>query len=362
MAENVIPSPARIMKHLNSFVIGQEEAKKTLSVAVYNHYRRQQLSDGPDAGKWQNGKSNVLLIGNTGCGKTHLINTIARMLNVPFYVQDCTKITASGYVGSDVEDCLAGLLRSCNYDVEAAQRGIVMLDECDKLRKAYAGASITRDVSGECVQQSLLKIVEGDVVGVQPQGGRKHPEASLVYVDTTNILFIASGAFVGLEEIIRKRTGQSKGAIGFNGSGQKKEETESTVLDRILPEDLTRYGMIPEFIGRFPVITNVEPLSKDDLVRILTEPDDAITRQYRRMMAMDGADLKFTDGALEAIATLALEIGTGARALRSVIEKVMLDIMYEVPSCRDKNRGRLTEYVITQEMVYAKTRQYQQVV
>ena len=361
MAENVIPSPARIMKHLNSFVSGQEEAKKTLSVAVYNHYRRQQLSDGPDAGKWQNGKSNVLLIGNTGCGKTHLINTIARMLKVPFYVQDCTKITSSGYVGGDAEDCLAGLLRNSNYDVEAAQRGIIMLDECDKLRKAYSGTS-SKDISGECVQQSLLKIVEGDVVDVQPRGGHKLPETGPVHIDTTNILFIASGAFVGLEDIIRKRTGLSNGSIGFNGSGRKQEESGSTVLDRILPEDLTRFGMIPEFVGRFPVITNVEPLSKDDLVRILTEPDDAITRQYRRMMAMDGADLKFTDGALDAIATLALEIGTGARALRSVIEKVMLDIMFDVPSCRDKNRGRLTEYVITQEMVYAKTRQYQQVV
>lgn len=356
MAENVIPSPARIMKHLNSFVIGQEEAKKTLSVAVYNHYRRLQLSDSPHAQQWQNGKSNVLLIGNTGCGKTHLINTIVRMLKVPFYIQDCTKITASGYVGSDVEDCLAGLLRNCNYDVEAAQRGIVMLDECDKLRKSYAGSS-SKDVNGECVQQSLLKIVEGDVVGVPPQGGRRHSEAELVYVDTTNILFIASGAFVGLEDIIRKRTGLSTGAIGFNGSGQKQKESGSTVLDRILPEDLTRFGMIPEFIGRFPVITNVEPLSRDDLVRILTEPDDAIVSQYRMMLAIEGADLKFTDDALDAIATLALEIGTGARALRSVIEKVMRDIMFDVPSRRDRNRGRLLEYVVTDDMVYAKNRQ-----
>ena len=346
-----IPSPAKIKDHLDRYVVGQDEAKKTLAVAVHNHYRRLQLTYGQNQDKYTFGKSNVLLMGPTGCGKTHLVNTIARMLNVPCYIQDCTKITASGYVGSDVEDCLVGLLRKCNYDLCKAEMGIVMLDEIDKNRKAEAGVSITRDVSGECVQQSLLKIVEGDIVGVPPAGGRKHPEQSLLYINTSNILFIASGAFVGLEDIIRNRIGQSKRAIGFSGAKIKEKDLGNSVLSQLLPEDLNRYGLIPEFVGRFPVQTYVEPLNKEALMHILTEPADSVVSQYQQMMALDGIDLRFTNGALESIAEYALKLGTGARGLRSILEKVMRDVMFDVPS---RATSTTKEYVVTEPLVREK--------
>lgn len=350
-----IPTPVKIKQYLDQYVIGQDEAKKTLAVAVYNHYKRLQLVNSGQIDTNDLGKSNILMFGNTGCGKTHLVKTIARMLKVPYYIQDCTKITASGYVGSDVEDCLAGLLRNCNYDVERAQMGIVMLDECDKIRTAAAGPSITRDVSGECVQQSLLKIVEGDMVGVPPMGGRKHPEQSLLYVDTTNILFIASGAFVGLEDIISQRIGHDAKKIGFAENCGDKAKEKSSVLEKLLPEDLHKFGMIPEFIGRFPVNTYVCPLEKSDLVRILTEPKDSVINQYKQLLAMDDVKLQFTPEALDKIAELALTMKTGARGLRGILEKIMRDFMFEVPS--KKRVGNVDLILnITEDIVQEKTR------
>ena len=354
-----IPTPARIKMELDKYVIGQDEAKKTLSVAVYNHFRRLQLIAEGTVKPDDMGKSNVLLLGHTGCGKTQLVRTIARFLNVPCYIQDCTKITASGYVGSDVEDCLAGLLRNCNYDVAKAECGIVMLDEIDKNRKAEASTSITRDVSGECVQQSLLKIVEGDKVGVPPMGGRKHPEQSLLYVDTSQILFIGSGAFTGLEDIISQRIGRNECSIGFSGVAVKKRKSKDSILAQLLPEDLHKYGMIPEFVGRFPISTYVEPLEKKDLVNILTEPKDAIVKQYQNLLAMDEINLTFTSGALEAIAERALKMGTGARGLRNIMERVMRDTMFEAPS--QKRNGLPTDVVVTETMVRERTRMYQSV-
>ncbi len=355
MALRHIPTPVKIKEYLDKYVIGQDEAKKTLAVAVYNHYRRLQLVCSGAISPKDFGKSNVLMLGQTGCGKTHLVKTIARMLNVPYYIQDCTKITASGYVGSDVEDCLAGLLRNCNYNVEAAQMGIVMLDECDKIRKAEAGTSITRDVSGECVQQSLLKIVEGDLVGVPPMGGRKHPEQSLLYVDTSNILFIASGAFVGVEEIIAHRTGMNSTKIGFAEHADSSGQNSPSLLERLLPTDLHKFGMIPEFVGRFPITTYVTPLDKNDLVRILTEPKDSVISQYKKLLELDSIALEFSNGALDTIAELTLNMKTGARGLRSIIEKVMRDIMFTSPS--EKRPAGVYESVeITENMVRESTR------
>lgn len=350
-----IPTPAQIKEYLDKYVIGQDEAKKTLAVAVYNHYKRirrrnEGHSDGPGYGK-----SNVLLLGETGSGKTLLVKTIARLLNVPYHIQDCTKITESGYVGSDCEDSIVGLLRVSNHNVAAAQCGIVMLDEVDKLRSVSAGPSITRDVSGTGVQQSLLKIIEGDLVGCPPFGGRKHPEQPLTYVDTSDILFIASGAFVGLEDIIAKRIGGKKKQIGFRGESgsQTAQQQKHSLLSQVQPCDLRDFGLIPEFIGRLPVITSVEPLQKEDLVRILTEPCDSLVNQYRDLLAMDDATLEFTPEALDAIAGLALEMGTGARGLRNIMETVMRDVMFDVPSMR-KPRGGMKKAVVTADMVRSK--------
>ena len=319
--------PDEIKRKLDECVIGQDEAKKTLSVAVYNHYKRLQL--GNDAGsKVRPQKSNVILLGNTGCGKTLLVKTIAKLLDVPYYIQDTTKLTASGYVGSDVEDCLASLLRSCQYNIQKAQKGIIVLDEGDKIARKEAGTSITRDVSGECVQQSLLKIVEGDIVGVPPEGGRKHPEQSLIYIDTSNILFILAGAFEGLEGIVARRTGRGYKRIGFD---QAESENSRNILADVTPKDLLDFGLIPELIGRFPIITYVEPLDKEALVRILTEPKDSITEQYSELLRSDGVELSFEPEALSMIADSALSLGSGARALRAVMEKVMRDILFDAP-------------------------------
>lgn len=327
MTENKLMRPDQIKKYLDRFVIGQDEAKKDLAVAVYNHYKRILHRNDPEC-KVHLEKSNVILLGETGCGKTLLVKTIAKLLDVPCYIQDSTKLTASGYVGSDVEDCLAGLLRTCHYNMELAQKGIIMLDEGDKIAKKEAGVSITRDVSGECVQQSLLKIVEGDLVGVPPAGGRKHPEQPLLYVDTTDILFILSGAFVGLEDIVARRTRKGVDRIGFI---QGKQKEESSSLEDVSPTDLKEFGFIPEFIGRFPVVTHVKPLDKDALVRILTEPENSITAQYVELLREDGIDLGFEPEALSAIAEAALNLGTGARGLRIIMEKVMRDIMFDAP-------------------------------
>ena len=335
--------PSKIKAYLDTRVIGQEEAKRTLSVAVYNHMkrsvRRAQDKDTPIK------KSNIILLGGTGCGKTFLAQCIAEYMNVPCYIQDCTKITASGYVGSDVEDCIGGLLRMCKYDVEAARHGIVVLDEIDKNAKREAGMSVTRDVSGECVQQSLLKIVEGDIVGVPPAGGRKHPEQPLIYVDTSDILFIATGAFSGLDTIVSKRLG-TNGRIGFGCSGESTDN--QNLLNSVMPQDLLDYGMIPEFIGRFPVITHVEPLGREELVRILSEPKGALVKEYRELMEMDGIDLTFSDEALGTIADSALKLGIGARGLRSIMESFMRDVMFEAPDLSGKKSKSIE---ITKEIV-----------
>lgn len=339
--------PDQIKEYLDKYIIGQDEAKKILSIAVYNHYKRIIHNNNDKQSDIELDKSNIMLMGSTGCGKTLMVKTIAKLLNVPCYIQDCTKITASGYVGSDVEECLVGLLRSCDYDIDAAQLGIVMLDEGDKIAKKDAGPSITRDVSGECVQQSLLKIVEGDVVGVPPQGGRKHPEQSFLYVDTTNILFIMSGAFVGLEDIIKRRMGSN--TIGFNANRNIEHMDKDEYINYTIPQDVRDYGMIPELVGRFPIITNVNKLDKEALIKILKEPKNSIVKQYTELLAMDGVTLTFTDDALDKIAELTLTLDTGARGLRTIVETVMTDIMYEAPMSKKK------KYVVTADIVIEKT-------
>ena len=340
----ILPSPKEIKEYLDLHVIGQDEAKKVLSVAVYNHYKK--VINNLNNHEIEFDKSNIVMLGETGCGKTLLVKTIAKMLDIPCYIQDCTKITASGYVGSDVEECLVGLLRTCKYNIKAAEMGIVVLDEGDKIAKKEAGVSITRDVSGECVQQSLLKIVEGDLVGVQPEGGRKHPEQQLLYVNTKNILFILSGAFVGLEDIIKNRMSNNS-TIGFETlmDDDKVDVDNIEVYNQYAsPQDLREFGFIPEFIGRFPIITNVNPLKEEDLVRILEEPKNSIVKQFKEMLKMDNIDLDFEKDALIEIAKLALSLKTGARALRNIMETVMTDIMFDISG---NENGRV---VITKEM------------
>lgn len=344
-----LPSPSEFKEYLDQYVCGQDDAKRILSVAVYNHYKRIIYNNNPNR-KFNIDKSNILLLGGTGTGKTLLVKTIAEMLGVPCYIQDCTKITESGYVGSDVEDCLVGLLRACNYDVERAENGIVMLDEGDKIAKKGAGVSLTRDVSGEGVQQSLLKIVEGDLVGVPPAGGRKHPEQPLIYVDTSNILFILSGAFDGIEKIVEDRIGH--GRIGFSSDNVVYDmiHDEDSMNSLVTPQDLKDFGLIPEFVGRFPVIAHTNKLTEDDLINILNTPKNAIIKQFEELLGMDKTELKFDEGALRYIAKIAIELGTGARGLRTIIEDILSDIMYNAPDDAKNVKRKPNKIFVTEEI------------